>query len=168
MKKISLFCLMLLSLNVLAQSDNDRPARDSFTLTMPVGKGTFYESAIPSSAFVVGPKILQLFPGETVLLEVEEKNGLITAIKTVKENKHPDRTLEISFAQNVEGQSHLNMVLKIKNPFKRDLLYDATIRLMKSAKWVNTSIIPVKGGLLGIETWPDVIISIALNEWKFI
>lgn len=168
MKKYLFFCLMLMTLNVTAQSDNDRTLRDSFTLSMPVSKDTYYESPIPSSPFVVGPKILQLFPGETVLLEIVEQNGLITNIKTVKENKSPERTLEISFVQNVEGKAHLNMVLKVKNPFKRDLLYDATIRLMKTEKWVKTSIIPVKGQLLGMEMWPDVIISVALTEWRFL
>lgn len=168
MKKVFLFCLLLLTLHAFGQSANDRPVRDSFTLTMPVDKESYYKSLIPSSSFVVGPQILQLFPGETVLLEIEESNGLITNIKTVKENKNPDRTLEISFVQNVENKVHSGMVLKVRNPFKRDLLYDATIHMMKSKKWVQTSIIPVKAGLFGIEMWPDVIVSIALDAWKFI
>ena len=168
MKNFLFFSLMLLSLDVFAQSDNDRPVRDSFTLTMPVGNDMYYESHIQSSPFVVGPKILQLFPGETVLLELEEQNGVITNIKTVKENKNPDRTLEIKFVQNVEGKTHSNMMLKVRNPFKRNLLYNATIRLRKSEKWVETSIMPVTAGLFGLEIWPDVIISIALDEWRFV
>lgn len=168
MKKYLVFCLMFLTIHVFAQNDNDRALRDSFSLIMPVGVETYYESPIPSSPFVVGPKILQLFPGEAVLLEIEEKDGQIINIKTVKENKYPERTLEISFTQNLEGKVHSSMVLKVKNPFKRDLMYDATIRLMKTEKWVETSIVPVKAGLFGFEMWPDVIISIALHEWKFI
>ena len=168
MHKILTLCLLLLTFHVYAQTNNDRPTRDSFTLSMPVSKDSYYQSPIPTSPFVVGPKILQLFPGETVFLEIEEKDGTITNVKSVKENKNPDRTLEISFVQNVEGKVHSNMVLKVKNPFKRDLLYEAVIRLMKTERWVETSIIPVKAGLLGIEMWPDVIVSIALNEWKFL
>jgi len=129
---------------------------------MPDEKGSVYES------FVVGARALQLFPGETVFLEIEETNGSITNIKTVKENKVPDRTLEISFTQNLEGKAHSNMMLKVKNPFKRDLLYDATIQLLKSGRWVKTSIVPVKAGLMGIEMWPDLIMSIGLGEWKLL
>jgi hypothetical protein len=157
-----------LTLNAIAQNNNGRPVRDSFTLLMPVSKVTFYESRIQSSAFVVGPQILQLFPGETVFIEIEQVNGSITDIKSVKENKNPDKTLEISFAQNVNDKVHSNMVLKVKNPFKQDLSYAATIRLMNTGNWAATSIIPVKAGLMGYEMWPDVIISIALNEWKFL
>ena len=168
MKKYFLSCLILLSFNVFAQKDNERPARDSFRLSMPVGNDTYYESSIPASPFIVGPKVLQLFPGETVLLEIEEKDGLISNIKTVKENRNPDRTIEISFAQNSDGKAHSNMMLMVKNPFKRDFMYNAIIRLMKPDKWVKTSIIPVKSGLFGIETWPDVIVSIALSDWRFL
>ena len=168
MKKYLYFCLLLLSFNVYAQDENDRPLRDSFTLSMPVEKNSYYESHINSSPFIVGPNILQLFPGETVFLEIEHKNGKITNIKSVKENKNPDRTVEIKFYQNANGNTHVSMMLKVKNPFKQNLLYDAAIRLMKSEKWVETSIIPVSAGLFGIEMWPDVIVSIALHEWRFV
>jgi len=168
MKKFIFTCFMLLSSHVFAQSNNDRSVRDSFTLSMPDEKGAVYESRVPSSPFVVGLMALQLFPGETVFLEIEETNGLITNIKTVKENKSPDHTLEISFIQNLEGKAHSNIMLKVKNPFKRDLLYDATIQFLKSGRWAKTSIIPVKAGLMGIEMWPDLIMSIGASEWKLL
>src|SRR5688572_14088818 len=131
MKRIFSLCLLLMSLNAFTQNNNERPVRDSFTLIMPVSNETFYESHIPSSPFVVGPKILQLFPGDTVFIEIAQIDGLITDIKCVKENKNPDKTLEISFTQNVNNNAHSNMFLKVKNPFKKDLSYTATIRLMK-------------------------------------
>jgi hypothetical protein len=168
MKELISICLLILTLNLAAQENNERLSRDSSVLAMPVDDGSFFESRIPASPFIVGPKILQLFPGETVFIEIEQSNGIITDIKSVKENKNPDKTLEISFIQNAEGKKHSNMTLKLKNPFKKDLSYEATIRLMKTGKWVKTSIIPVKAGLMGFEIWPDVIISIALNEWKFL
>ena len=141
--------------------------RDSFTFSMPVGKDSFYVSHIPASPFVVGPKILQIFPGETVFIEVERSNGVITAISSVKENKNPEKTLEISFVQNLENNFHSHMMLKVKNPFKQDLSYEAMIHLVKG-KWINTSIMPVKAGIWGYEMWPDIITSIALSEWKFL
>lgn len=76
--------------------------------------------------------------------------------------------MEISFIQIVENEKHSNMILKVRNPFKQDLKYDAVIRVMNAQEWVSTSIIPVKAGLIGFEMWPDVIVSIALAEWKFL
>ena len=93
--------------------------RDSFTFSMPVGKDSFYVSHIPASPFIVGPRILQIFPGETVFIEVEQSNGLITGISSVKENKNPTKTLEISFVQNLENDVHSGMMLKVKNPLSR-------------------------------------------------
>lgn len=168
MKLLFSIILFLTAFNAISQSANERTSRDSFTLKMPVSKETYYETHIQSSPFVVGPKILQLFPGESVFIEVEQKDGLITDIKSVRENTNKNKTLEISFRQNVENDKHADMVLKVKNPFKQDLSYEATIRLMKTEKWVSTSIIPVKAGLVGVEMWPDVIISIALSELKFL
>ena len=167
MKTVLSVYLILLNTYSFSQESNERTIRDSFTLTMPVGKETFYESHIPSSPYVVGPKILQLFPGDTVFIEVVQVDGKITDIKSVKENKNPDKTLEITFTQNLTDNVHSGMMLKVKNPFKKVLSYEAMIRYMKSGKWEETSIMPVKAGLWGYEMWPDVIISIALNEWRF-
>lgn len=168
MKSIVTFIFLTLVLKSVGQDNNDRPVRNSFTLTMPVSKEEFYESHIQSAPFVVGPNILQLFPGDTVFVEVDHSDGIITGIKTVKENKNKSKTLEISFIQIVENEKHSNMILKVRNPFKQDLKYDAVIRVMNAQEWVSTSIIPVKAGLIGFEMWPDVIVSIALAEWKFL
>lgn len=168
MKSIACLLLLILSLNGIGQDQNDRPVRDSFTLIMPVSKESYYESPIQSTPFVVGPNILQLFPGDTVFVEIEQKNGIITGLKPVKTNRNNDKTVEISFVQNVEEGKHLNMVLKVKNPFKKNLSYEAVMRVMNSQRWAPTSIIPVKAGLIGIEMWPDVIVSIALTEWKLL
>lgn len=168
MKLILWIFLLVFSSNVMAQSDNDRPTRDSFTLIMPVSKENFYESQIPSTPFVVGPNILQLFPGDTVFIEVEQKDGIVTAIRSVRENRNKDKTLEISFIQHVENKKHANMILKVQNPFKKDLSYKAVIRGMNAGNWTNTTIMPVMAGLMGLEMWPDVIVSIALRDWKFL
>ncbi len=168
MKSFFFILLLGFSLNAIAQDQNDRPLRDSITLIMPVNDKADYESHIPASPFIVGPNILQLFPGETVFIEVEQSGGVITGMKSVKENKNKDKTLEISFKQNATASKHNGMLLTVKNPFKQDLVYEALIKIMSAPDWVKTSIIPVKAGLLGMEMWPDVIVSIALAEWKFI
>ena len=58
-------------------------------------------------------------------------------------------------------------MLKIQNPFKQSLLYNAKIFFLRHRKWVDTNVYPVEAGLASIEIWPDVIISIVLEKWEF-
>ena len=154
-------------LNSIAQDSNVVKERAAFKLRIEVDKNSVYESDIPASPYLNGPNVLQLYPGEKVFIEVEQTEGTISSLKVVRENKHPEKTLEISFAQNAEKRKHQNMMLSIKNPFEKDLTYSAIINLMPSKKWVNTNVLPVQAGLSGFEMWPDLIISIGLAEWAF-
>lgn len=162
---LTFFCV--LTLNLSAQIENYKPDRDSYPLTIAVNKKSTYQSDIKASPYVVGADVLQLYAGETVFVEVEQSNGVVNRIKTVKENKNPEKTLEISFLQNANKKTHVNMMLKISNPFKMDLSYSAKIFLMTHNTWVNTNVLPVKAGLSSIEMWPDVIVSIGLADWTF-
>ena len=167
MRLFLFIALYALSITLYAQ-ENIKEKRAGFKLVLAVDGSAFYESDIKPSAYLNGPNILQLYPGEEVFLEVEQINGIIKSIKTVKENKNPFKTIEASFAQNVEGQKHKGMTLQICNPFNMILTYSAKMFLMKEDKWVNTDALPVKDNLSSFETWPDIIVTIALNDWKFI
>lgn len=59
------------------------------------------------------------------------------------------------------------MLLKILNPFPYDLKYAAKM-LTLQRKWAFTDVLPVKANLTAYESWPNVIISIALFDWEFI
>lgn len=63
---------------------------------------------------------------------------------------------------------HMMMMLSVKNPFTKDLNYKAGIYLMKYNKWISTSIEPVMAEKMSFETWPDIIVSIVLNDWTLI
>ena len=58
------------------------------------------------------------------------------------------------------------MMLKIVNPFKKDLEYKAMMFIVGHNQWINTNVLPVKSKLTGYETWSDVIITLVLSEWK--
>jgi hypothetical protein len=168
MRIIISILFLILNGSAIAQESNDRPGRDSVTLMMPVSEENYYESRVPKSSFIVGPNILQLYPGDSIFLEIEHTGSKITDMKSVKRNLNPNKTLKITFIQTAEGNKHSNMILSVHNPFKQDLQYEALMRLMNTEEWVQTSIIPVKAGLVGIEMWQDIIVSIALVEWKFL
>ena len=80
---------------------------------------------------------------------------------------NPEKTVKISFTQSVEKKVHELTMLKIENPFPQNLIYTSKIFLLKQQRWVNTNVYPVQAKLSAFETWPDVIISIALGDWAF-
>lgn len=164
--KILLLCI-LDSFGLSAQIDNNNNQRKAFKLTLAVDDQYFYESEIEASSYLNGPNILQIYPGEVIYIEVIQKDGVISNLKCVKTNIHPENTLEISFTQKSANNKHEMMLLKVVNPFTMDLSYSANMFLMSYNKWAKTNILPVKAKLTSYETWPDVIVTLALSDWKF-
>jgi len=127
----------------------------------------FYEDEIGATPYVFPNNGMRIYPGETVYVEVVEENGIIKSMKAVKEITKPKTTLRIRFSQKSEKKIHQMMMLEVQNPFPKKLTYDAQIFLLRNKKWVKTSIYPVMAGLLGFETWTDIIILPGLGNWKF-
>jgi hypothetical protein len=146
---------------------NDLPLRKAFELNMKVDDTTFYSADIKASAFIMPDNTIQLYPGETIYVEVELVEKEIKSMKTVKENLHPDKTLILSFTQQTEGKVHKRMMMKIENPFNEKLEFKAYMFLMKYNKWAPTSVIPIQPKSFSYETWPDIITTIGLTGWKF-
>ena len=163
--KIIATLLTMLSFQVgIAQNLN--PQREAFTLKLPVDGVNYYEEEIKSGPYFVYKNILQIYPSEKINIEVELKNDTIFSMRTVKENLNPQNTIEIEFSQIAKGGKSEMMMLKVKNPFNKKLEYKAKMYVVGHNKWINTSIIPVHANLIGYETWTDVIITLALNNWK--
>ena len=158
------FCIT--SIVLYAQDGNIKKEREDFTLKLAVDGKTIYESDIKASAYLNGPNVLQLYPGEKVFIETEQANGVISSMQVVKENKNPNKTIAISFTQNVDGEKHKGMLLEIDNPFKMALKYSCKMFLMNQKKWVETDVLPVKANLTSFETWSDIVVTIALDNWK--
>lgn len=163
--KTLLTALFALTLS-FAHAQNEKSFREEFTLKLPVNGEEFYEQNIEKSPYFAAEGILQLYPGEKLFIEVELEKKEIVSMKVVKANLNPDRTIEIALIQNTKDGKSESMMLKVINPFKKDLEYNAMMFIVGQDKWISTSILPVRGGLTGYETWSDVIISIVLSEWK--
>jgi hypothetical protein len=168
MKKnfISSIALLAFSFCLYGQ-DGAQFKRTPYKLKVAVDKKSFYEEDLKETAFVLPDKTVQLYPGETIYIEVEQENGVIKNMTAVKEIKNPAITLTISFTQTAAKKVHEMMMLKIDNPFSSPLIYKASIFLFNQKKWVSTNVYPVMEGLSAYETWPDIITSIGLNSWAF-
>jgi len=155
------FCVQCFS------QDTVQLKRQPYKLKINIDKETFYEEDLKEAPYVWPDNTVQLYPGETVFIEAEVKEGAIVKMRGVKENKHPEKTVAISFTQISNGQVHESMMLKIQNPFQQELVYSAMIFLTKQSRWAKTSVLPVSGGLAAYETWPDAITTIGLGNWSF-
>jgi hypothetical protein len=160
-----LFALITISLSSYGQ-DSTKLKRTPYKLTVVVDKKTVYEEDLKANPYVLPDNTVQIYPGETVYIEVEQENGVIKSMNAVKENTNPGKTLIIAFSQNVKKNVHESMTLKVTNPFSKKLIYKAKIFLLKK-NWVDTDVYPVEAGLSAFEIWSDIITSIGLGHWTF-
>jgi hypothetical protein len=163
---ILIYSFVAVSFSSYAQ-ESPQLKRTPYKLTVAVDKNSVYEADIQAIPYVLPDNTVQLYPGETVYIEVEQENGIIKRMTAVKEIKDSSKTLTISFAQSARKEVHELMTLKVTNPFPNNLIYKANIFLLRENKWANTDVYPVEAGLSGFETWPDIITSIGLGDWKF-
>ncbi len=157
------YTLFLLFLTTLAFAQNDRPKRDSFILKLAVNEKNYYRMDVPRTDYFVKDRILQIYATEKLNIEVTLQSDTIATMKVVKKIKFPERTIQIDFMQK-EGL----MMLNVKNPFDKKLLYTANMFLVGHDKWIPTSTIPIRPHLQSFESWPDPIISLCLDDWRFV
>jgi len=168
MKCILIFSLFFLTVPFISVGqDTTLLKRTPYPLRIDVDKVNFYEDQIGATPYVFPNNGMQIYPGETIYVEVEQDNGVIKSMKAVKQINKPNTTLTISFSQKSENKIHQMMMLKIQNPFSKKLTYGAKMFLLKQNKWFDTDVYPVMAGLSAYETWPDIIISLSLGSWKF-
>jgi hypothetical protein len=158
-------CFLSICLKSSGQ-DSTNLKRLSFKLRMPIDNNSVYTADIPSTPYVLPDNSIQLYPGENLYVKVDQLDGKITGLHAISQIEDSSSTLIITFSQATAGNAHQSMLLKIVNPFAFDLQYTARM-LTLNKKWVYTDVLPVRAQLASFETWPNVIVSIALGEWKF-
>jgi len=163
---LNLIIFLSVPLCIHAQ-DTSGLKRPAYKLNLAVDKKTFYEEDIKSTPYILPDTTIQLYPGETVYIEVTEENGVIKKMLAVPAIKDSAKTITIRFWQEKQGKVHSMTMLKMTNPFPYQFVYKAGIFLLSQKRWVSTDVYPVESGLSGYETWPDIIISIALSGWTF-
>ena len=169
MKHVFILLTTLLAISICSNGqDSTLLKRTPYTLRVDVDKNHFYEDKVGGTPYVFPDKTIQIYPGETIYVEVVEENGVVKNMTAVQKIKNPSITLTIAFTQTTKNKVHEMMMLKIENPFPKDLSYNATMFLFKQNRWVNTNVYPVTAKLSAFETWNDIIITLGLGNWKFI
>ncbi len=166
--KSYLTLIMLLSFaQFVTAQDTLGLRRPAYKLNVAVDKETFYEDNIISTPYILPDTSIQLYPGETIYVEVIEENGVIKKMTAVPVIKDPAKTITINFSQEKKGKVHELMMLKIENPFPYQLIYKALVFPFPQKRWLKTDVLPVEPRLSAYESWPNIIISIALRGWTF-
>jgi len=166
--KIRTFLTILLTIiSVFAFAQNEKTNREEYTLKLPVNGEQFYEQKVFKSPYFVKENVLQIYPGEKLFIEVETTKSEITTMRVVKENLNPKKTILVEFTQTTKGNKSESMMLKVVNPFEKDLEYKAMMYIVGHDKWIDTNVYPVRAKLTGFEMWSDVIITLVLSDWKF-
>ena len=155
----SLFSLMLFA-------QNDKPLRKAFRLSIACSTTEQYAMEVQETPYFVKEKVLQLYCGETVFVECEIQEGIISSMKVVAENLDPKKTITIHFTQDSSDRKKIINSLKIENPFDRVLIYEASMYTPTSQQWKLTSVVPIKAKLQSFETWPNAIITLVLDHWQ--
>jgi hypothetical protein len=161
---IPLTGLLAISFFLHAQ-DTTAFKRPAYKLKVAVDKESFYEQEIKSGPYVLPDNSIQLYPGETVYVEINQENGVIKKMHAFQIIRDSGKTVTISFSQDTKGRVHSLMMLKVINPFDFQLIYKARVFLLSQKRWVSTDVYPVEPGLSSYETWPDIITSIGLGDW---
>jgi hypothetical protein len=165
MKIKAILTLFAFFICINSYAQNDAPKRSAFTLKLPVDGKQFYEQEVQESPYFVKEKVLQIYTGEKLFIEVETLGNKITAMKVVKNNVNPTKTIEIELKQEVKDRASESLMLKIKNPLKKTLKYKAMMFIVGQDKWIPTNVLPIASELSSFELWNDIIITMVLTDW---
>jgi hypothetical protein len=167
MKKLLFLSLCVFAMHfMLFGQDSTILKRPAYKLKIPIDGNSFYEANIESTPYVLPDRAIQLYPGESVYIVVDQVDGNIKSLHAISEIQDSSKTLIISFSQITAGNIHQSMMLKVHNPLPYQLKYTAKMLTLRK-KWVTTDVLPVEAGISGYETWQNVIVSIALGDWEF-
>jgi hypothetical protein len=169
MMKKAISLLFFLALTALLYSDENAVIeRSSFNLKLSIDENNYWEWTVPQSQYILDGKYIQFYTGETLFIEADIINDKIIKLTVVKEIINENKTIIINVSQITKEENeriHNFMMLTIKNPFDNDIDYKADVYLLQYNRWINTSTIPVRAGLLSYEMWSDIISTIVLYDF---
>ena len=108
---------------------------------------------------------IKLFLGDSINVVTENIDFNLTGFSIADSIFDSTKTITISFVYEKFGINNASL-LKVSNPFTKQLSYQAKIRTKPSSKYSTTSIVPVFPKIYGIEMWPYKIESIILYDFK--
>ena len=107
---------------------------------------------------------IKLFLGDSIYVVTENSDKDLTGFALVDAISDSTKTISIRFAYDKFGTNNASL-LKVSNPFEKQMSYKAKICAKPGGKYSETSIMPVFPKIYGIEMWPYKIESIILYDF---
>lgn len=117
----------------------------------------------PSRPCVYNDRV-NLIPGEVILIDAEIIGNKLVNLKHVSKVEHPERTIEWSFTQNKDSKCPY-MVLRIKNPFDKGLIYQEDIQRHGRETLTSSCTVVAPAKIVSFESWPYPLTRIQLRNF---
>jgi hypothetical protein len=114
--------------------------------------------------FIYSNSIL-LFLGDSIHVQSNNKGKNLTDFTLITKLKNSSGTISIKFTYDKFGKNY-GSLLKVTNPFSKQLIYKARVRYKPLGKYTETSIFPVEAKIYGMEMWPEKLESIILYDFE--
>lgn len=148
-----------------SSDDADVVFRKPFTLHVRVDKEHYYEEKKGKIPYVYHGDVY-LFLGDKFGLKIDVADGAVRAVRYERDLSKADLTLEFSVADPVNGK--YTSMLKMQNRTKYTFLMDGGMTVPDRKDILETSITPVRAGLLHYEVWPHPILQLALSHIRIL
>ena len=108
---------------------------------------------------------IKLFLGDSIYVYPSNSERKLTDFTLRKKLNDSSNIISIKFTYDKFGVKNASL-LKVSNPFSKQLIYRAKIRNQPQGRYSETSIMPVYPKIFGIEMWPNKIESIILYDFE--
>jgi len=135
--------------------------RKPFTLHVRVDQEHYYEEKKGKIPYVYRGDVY-LFLGDKFGLKIDVADGAVRAVRYEPDLSKADLALDFSVADPVNGK--YTSMLKMQNRSQYTFLMDGGMTVPDRKVILETSITPVRAGLLHFESWPDPILQLALSH----
>jgi hypothetical protein len=151
---------------VSAQSTAPKPngvvSRRPFTLKLKIDKEHYYEERFDRRIPYVSENEVYLFLDDKFGVNLTVRNNRIVSVKYQPDVAKAD--VWFKFEQPPELPGGVGMTLAIENKMKHGLSMEAKMSVPNKKGEMQTSILPVKAGKNGLETWPHAISQLVLGN----
>lgn len=152
--------------SISAQSASRKPngvvLRKPFTLKLKVDKDHYYEEHYDRRIPYVSENEVYLFLDDKFGVNLTVRNNRIVEVKYQPDVAKAD--VWFKFEQPPELPGGVGMTLAIENKMKHGISMEALMSVPNKKEVLKTSILPVKAGKNGLETWPHAISQLVLGN----
>ena len=150
------------SAQTAAHKSNRPVLREPFTQKLKIDKEHYSEERYDRRIPYVSENEVYLFLNDKFGVNITVRDGRIVTVRYQPDVAKAD--VWFKFEQPPELPGGVGMTLAIENKMKHGLSIEAKMSVPNKKEEITTSILPVKAGKNGLETWPHAISQLVLGN----